>query len=105
MIALDTNVVSEVLKPKPSARALSWFITTITQAEILYAVQLLAAGKRRAALQADIDAILSVEFAGRILPFDEQASRAFSRIAADRRASGRPIAGVTAVNPWAGVQS
>src|ERR1700689_1194900 len=66
------------------------FITTITQAEILYGVQVLPAGKRRAALQADIDAMLSVEFAGRILPFDEQAARAFSRIAAERRASGRP---------------
>jgi toxin FitB len=101
MIVLDTNVVSEVIKPKPSARVLAWmtayprerlFITTITQAEILYGVELLPAGKRRAALQADIDAILNVEFAGRILPFDEPAARAFSRIAAERRGSGRPIA-------------
>jgi predicted nucleic acid-binding protein len=101
MIVLDTNVVSEVMKPSPSVEVLSWiaayprerlFITTITQAEILYGVQVLPAGKRRAALQADIDAMLSVEFAGRILPFDEQAARAFSRIAAERRASGRPIA-------------
>jgi predicted nucleic acid-binding protein len=141
MIVLDTNVVSEVLKPKPSAQVLSWmaayprerlFITTITQAEILYGVELLPAGKRRAALQADIDAILDVEFAGRILPCDEQAAQAFSRIAAERRTSGRPIAafyaqivaialsrgaavatrnvrdfedcGVTVLNPWAGAQ-
>jgi hypothetical protein len=93
MIVLDANVVSEAMKPKPSARVLSWlaayprerlFIITITQAEILYDVQLLPAGKR-AALQADIDAIFNVEFAGRILPSDEQAarpSRALQRTAA-----------------------
>ena len=101
MIVLDTNVASEVMKPEPAAQVLSWiaayprervFITTITQAEILYGVEILPAGKRRAALQADIDAMLNVEFAGRILPFDEQAARAFSRIAAERRTSGRPIA-------------
>jgi toxin FitB len=98
MIVLDTKVVSEAMKPKPSAQVLSWlaayprerlFVTTITQAEILYDVQLLPAGKRRAALQVDVDAILNVEFAGRILPFDEQAARSFSRIAAERRTSGR----------------
>jgi len=141
MIVLDTNVLSEVMKPKPSAQVLLWmaayprerlFITTITQAEVLYGVRILPAGKRRAALQADIDAILDVEFAGRILPFDEQAARAFSRIAAERRGSGRPIAefdaqivaiafsrgaavatrdvrgfegcGVTVLNPWAGAK-
>jgi toxin FitB len=101
MIVLDTNVASEVMKPEPAAQVLSWiaayprervFITTITQAEILYGVEILPAGKRRAALQAEIDAMLNVEFAGRILPFDERAARAFSRIAAERRTSGRPIA-------------
>jgi predicted nucleic acid-binding protein len=142
MIVLDTNVVSEVMKPKPSALVLSWmavhpreqlFITTISQAEILYGVRLLPAGRRRAALQADIDSMLNVEFAGRILPFDEQAAPAFSRIAAERRTSGRPISdfdaqiaaiafsrgafiatrnihdfedcGIVVLNPWLGPQS
>jgi predicted nucleic acid-binding protein len=59
MIVLDTNVLSEVMKPKPSAQVLLWmaayprerlFITTITQAEVLYGVWILPAGKRRAAL-------------------------------------------------------
>jgi toxin FitB len=142
MIVLDTNVVSEVMKPKPSALVLSWmaahpreqlFITTISQAEILYGVRLLPAGRRRVALQADIDSMLSVEFAGRILPFDEQAASAFSHIAAERRTSGRPISdfdaqiaaitfsrgasiatrdthdfedcGIVVLNPWLGPQS
>jgi hypothetical protein len=101
MIVLDTNVVSEVMKPSPSAEVLSWiaayprerlFVNTITQAEILFGGQVLPAGKRRAALQSDIDAMLSVAFSGRILPFDEQAARAFGRVVAGRLASGRPIA-------------
>jgi len=57
MIVLDTNVVSEAMNPKPSAAVLSWmasyprellFITTVTEAEILYGVAVLPAGKRRA---------------------------------------------------------
>lgn len=140
MIVLDTNVVSEVMKPKPSPQVLSWmtsyprdrlFITTITQAEILYEVRLLPAGRRRAALESDIDAMLNVEFGGRILPFDEPAARAFSRIAAERHIGGHPVSdfdaqiaaiafsrgasvatrdvhdfdgcGVVVLNPWKGV--
>src|ERR1035438_3977216 len=100
MIVLDTNVVADAMNPKPSAQVLSWmasyprevlFITTVTEAEILYGVALLPAGKRRTALQADVDSMLNIEFADRILPFDEQAARAFSQIAAKRRSCGRPI--------------
>ena|ERR1700728_43341 len=100
MIILDTNVLSEVVKPQPSAEVLRWlaahppdqlFITTITQAEILYGLELLAKGKRRTALMAAVDAMFDEDFAGRILPFDMEAARAFARIAADRRASGRPV--------------
>jgi hypothetical protein len=100
MIILDTNVLSEVVKPAPSAQVLRWlaahpperlFITTITQAEILYGLELLGSGKRRTALRAAVNAMFEEDFAGRILPFDAEAARAFAGIAADRRASGRPI--------------
>jgi len=141
MIVLDTNVVSEATKLRPDPEVRRWlaaypperlFITTVTQAEILYGLELLATGARRAKLQAAIDAAFAEEFAGRILPFDERAARAYGRIAAERRASGRPIApfdaqiaaialsrgaavatrdvhdfegcGVTVLNPWAGVR-
>jgi len=86
MIILDTNVVSEVIKPRPLPEVLLWiaayprehlFITTVTQAEIWYGVELLPKGKRRA-FQSAIDFMLDVEFAGRVLPFDEQAARAFA---------------------------
>ena len=101
MIILDTNVLSETMKPQPSAEVFRWlashpleqiFTTTITQAEILYGLELVAKGKRRTALIAAIDAVFEEDFAGRILPFDIEAARAFAGIAAGRRASGRPIA-------------
>jgi hypothetical protein len=99
---LDTNVLSEIMAASPSERALKWIkgrrladkvvITSITVAEILYGVELLASGKRREKLNADAEAMFAEDFAGDILMFDEQAARSFARIAAIRRKQGRPIA-------------
>ena len=100
MIVLDTNVLSEALRPSPSDVVLHWlaaqermgiFITTITQAEVLYGVEVLPAGKRRTRLSAAIERLLSDEFEGRILPFDEEPARTFARIVSTREAMGRPI--------------
>jgi len=100
MIVLDTNVFSEALKPSPAETPMRWlaaqdplaiFITTITQAELLYGVELLPRGKRRSALSSAIEKLFAVEFAGRILPFDEDAARAFPKIVAHRDKRGRPI--------------
>ena len=100
MTILDTNVLSEVMRPLPTAKVLRWlathsasrlFTTTITQAEILYGLELLPKGKRRAALQSAVEAMFAEDFAGRILPFDSDAARVFPQIAASRRALGRPI--------------
>jgi len=100
MIILDTNVLSEVMKPAPSARVLKWFAkepasglftTTITQAEILYGIELLPKGRRRTALESAVEAMFEKDFAERILPFDSNAARVFPKIAAARRASGRPL--------------
>jgi predicted nucleic acid-binding protein len=100
MIVLDTNVLSEGLRPQPSAKVLRWtrsepltalFTTTITEAELLYGAALLPDGRRRRALEAVIDQLLKVQFADRILPFDSAAAREFADIAAARRRAGRPI--------------
>jgi toxin FitB len=97
---LDTNVLSEPMHPSPSATVLAWwaqqppgalFITTVTVAEILYGIELLPHGKRRAALLAGAERLFDKVLAGRILPFDENAARAFPEIAIRRRAHGRPI--------------
>ena len=102
MTILDTNVLSEIMAATPSEAALQWVrnrrladkvvITSITVAEILCGVELLSAGKRRDKLSADAEAMFAEDFAGDILPFEEQAARSFSRIAAGRRKQGRPIA-------------
>jgi predicted nucleic acid-binding protein len=66
--------------------------TTITLAEIFYGIELLPVGKRRTALQAGAQTLFSKVFANRIFTFDVNAAHAFSRIAADRRKRGRPMA-------------
>jgi predicted nucleic acid-binding protein len=101
VIILDTNVLSEVLRPLPSAQVLHWlaryptpqvFTTAITQAEILYGLELLPKGKRRAELQLAIQKIFEKDFAGRILTFDSNAAIEFAEIAAGRRRTGHPMA-------------
>jgi hypothetical protein len=100
VIVLDTNVLSEALRPLPSPIVLDWlaaqdplsvFTTAITQAEVLYGVQTLPAGRRRTRLLAAVEKMFAEEFEGRILPFDEDAARAFAGIVAARDRAGRPI--------------
>ena len=100
MIVLDTNVVSELMRPEPAEPVVSWiasqpatsqYTTTVTQAEILYGIQLLAAGKRRARLLSAADSMFAEDFAGRVLSFGSEAATLYARIAADRRRVGRPI--------------
>lgn len=100
MIVLDTNVISELLRPKPEGAVEAWltdqppasiFTTTITQAEILYGVRLFSDGKRKKELLAAIEPIFAEDFAGRVLPFDEDAADAYATLAVARRQAGRPI--------------
>jgi predicted nucleic acid-binding protein len=102
---LDTNVVSEPMLALPSAVVQTWwsqqqpgtlFITAVTVAEVLYGIELLPHGKRRAALLAGAELMFGKVLAGRILPFDENAARAFAAIAANRRGQGRPISDLDA---------
>ena len=100
MIILDTNVLSELMRREPSSRVVAWaaeqpvnelFTTSVTQAEIFYGIELLPGGKRRTRLLAAAEAMFAEDLRSRILPFESDAARAFSRIAARRRALGRPI--------------
>lgn len=100
MIILDTNVLSELMKPKKSEIVSNWaaqqslmslFTTTITQAEILYGIALLPAGKRRDELSQAAQLMFSEDFAGRVLSFDQAAAVAFANIASARRRNGTPI--------------
>lgn len=100
MIVLDTNVLSELMRPEPATSVLRWvaarpatslFTTTITQAELLYGLALLPEGRRRDALTLAMDAIFSEDLRDRILPFDSPAAMAFGPLVAARRSAGRPI--------------
>jgi predicted nucleic acid-binding protein len=100
MIILDTNVLSELMRPKPSPRVVTWvakhpaaelFTTSITEAEIFYGIEVLTKGKRREGLLAAAEAMFAEDLAGRIFGFESDAARVFSKIAAHRRALGRPI--------------
>lgn len=100
MIILDTNVISELMRTEPAEAVVRWVAshpsnslctTTITQAELLHGVLLLPRGKRRDALQEAAQMMFDTEFTGRTFSFDGDAARAYARIAATRRRSGRPI--------------
>jgi predicted nucleic acid-binding protein len=100
VIILDTNVVSEALKPVTSEAVERWqaaqlvsglFTTSITEAEILAGIEALPAGKRKRRYSEIADEIFGHDFAGRILAFDHEAARHFVAIAAARIAMGRPI--------------
>jgi toxin FitB len=99
-MVLDTNVVSELMRPEPHPAVLSWVgrlppgalhTTSVTQAEILYGIALLPAGKRRDALATAADAVFTEDFAGRVLPFDGAAAERSAAIVAARRQAGNPI--------------
>ena len=101
MIIVDTNVVSELLRPTPEPRVEGWlaaqdgldiYLTAISEAELRYGVAIMDNGKHRDGLADAIDRILRDDMAGRVLAFDSAAAEAYATIAASRRTAGRPIA-------------
>ena len=105
MIVLDTNVVSELMRPEPDARLLAWmerepmagiFTTTLTQAEIFYGLALLPEGRRRDALTAAARPMFDIDLAGRVLPFDTDAALSYPDIVMARRQGGHPISQIDA---------
>lgn len=101
MIVLDTNVLSELLRPAPQPAVVEWlnqqprasvFTTAITRGEILYGIRMLPMGKRRDALWDAATRIFDVDLEGHVLAFDGAAANEFAQISATRRAAGRPLA-------------
>ncbi len=98
MIILDTNVISELTRPVPDARVVSWvdaqddlMVTATTVAELLYGVARLPAGARKAKLADAIRDLTDVRLKDKVLGFDRAAASHYAQIAADRDAAGRPI--------------
>ena len=100
MFKLDTNVVSDLMRTAPRREVMVWmdelplrelFVTAVTEAEIRTGINILPAGARRRRLAEAAERMLGSLFAGRVLPFDSSAARAYAEISAASRAAGRPI--------------
>jgi predicted nucleic acid-binding protein len=116
MILLDTNVVSEAIKPVPDRSVRAWvdaqvaetlFLSSITVAELLFGIGVLPVGRRKSLLATRIDGLID-QFARRILPFDTAAARHHADLAVKARAAGRGfptpdayIAAIAAANGFA----
>jgi predicted nucleic acid-binding protein len=100
VIALDTNVISELARQVPDPGVVSWLdsleisdvvTTAVTAAELRYGIARLPDGHRKRELTAVIRGILTEDFHGRVLPFDERASVQYADIVASRERTGSPI--------------
>lgn len=105
MIVLDTNVVSELVKPGPSPRVISWVdghdstdlvITALTAAEVRAGVALLPGGRRKREIGRLMETLLTDTFAGHVLAFDIDSTTHYADILAARTSAGRTISAVDA---------
>ena len=102
---LDTNILSDGAKPRPSAELEAWvrqqadetlFVASLTVAEVWRGILQMPAGKKRRDLEtwfAGPDGLRAF-FSGRILSFDERAGLIWARLMADGKAAGRPRSGL-----------
>lgn len=100
MILLDTNVLSELIRPRPDEGVTKWLdsldtaavaTTAITAAELLYGVARLPAGRRKEQLSEAIRGLIEEDFEGRVEPFDATAATHYADLLSDRETAGRPI--------------
>jgi toxin FitB len=97
MILLDTNVLSEIMRPKPEPSVIAWLdehtsegfaISAVTRAEILLGLALMPKGKRRDNLTAQAHAMFDEDFADAIYSFDAQAAALYAELVATRSRQG-----------------
>lgn len=100
MVVVDTNVLSELMRPTPDTVIASWVgeratsslhLTVISEAELHFGLAIMPPGRRRDGLAEGLERMLRTGFANRVLPFDSAAASAYAEIAAARRAIGRPM--------------
>lgn len=100
MIVLDTNVVSEALKPGRDPAVIAWldqqsaetlYPTSISLAELLIGIAVMPDGKRKSTISAALDLLISRLFDTRILPFDHDAAMAYSQLLSAARAQGKAV--------------
>lgn len=97
MIVLDTNVVSEAMKPEPDVTVSAWlneqaaetlYLSSVTLAELLFGIGALPTGKRKNLLDRVLHELLEL-FNDRVLPFDTDAARHYADLAVTARNGGR----------------
>lgn len=97
MIVLDTNVVSEAMKPEPDPAVRAWlneqsaetlYLSSVTLAELLFGIAVLPNGKRKDLLSEALDGLMQL-FRERVLPFDTDAARKYADLAGTARTAGR----------------
>ena len=97
---LDTNVVSEWLKPRPDLHVTAWlaqieedavFLSVVTLTELRYGIERMPRGRRRNRLDQWLAVELTDRFMGRIIPIDDEVALACGHILAEREAMGRPM--------------
>ena len=97
MIVLDTNVVSEAMKPEPHRVVRAWlndqaaetlYLSSVTLAELLFGIGALPAGKRKDMLAQALDGLMGL-FRDRVLPFDIDAARHYAKLAVAAKTGGR----------------
>lgn len=100
MILIDTNVISEPLRPSPDDVVVAWidsqpietlYLAAITVAELRFGVASMAAGKRREVLHQRLEKEVLPLFIGRVLPFDITAAQAYADCMAKARVAGLSI--------------
>ena len=100
MIVVDTNVLSDLWRVAPDPKVLAWmdaqvvetlFLSAITVAELRFGVAAMPPGKRRTIYQERLEREVLPAFAGRVLPFDLDASKAYGELMAQARAAGLAI--------------
>ena len=103
---LDTNVVSEWVKPRPEFRVVKWlaevdedrvFISVVTLGELRYGVERLPSSTRKQRLDDWIRHELPVRFEGRVLAVDASVADAWGKIVARREEAGKRIAAMDAL--------
>ena len=106
MILLDTNVISELMRPKPEPRVLAWAngldpeavaITAMNEAEILHGLARLPVGQRQLQLQQSWEDLVTELFSGRILPFTSEAAHWYAAVLRQRERLAQPMATADAV--------
>lgn len=100
MILLDTNVLSEFMRPMPDPNVVRWldawlewdvWISAVTVAEIRLGISILPAGKRKDLLADMAEQVFQEDFPGRCLPFDCEAAGEYALIVSERNRKGHPI--------------